>query len=76
VQYHIIDQRFAVDLDSARSGGMGKVYKAQDLREAGKQCAVKAIDLTRVGSPLHELAIQREIDALGKLKHPHIVPLL
>src|SRR5271156_5356593 len=55
---------------------MGKVYQAQDLRVAGRLCALKVIDSARVGSPLHELALQREIDSLGKLKHQHIVPLL
>jgi serine/threonine protein kinase len=76
VQFHLVDQRFAVNLDSARSGGMGKVYQAQDLHAAGGLCALKVINSASVGSPLHELALQREIDSLGKLKHQHIVPLL
>jgi serine/threonine protein kinase len=72
VAFRVVDERFAVDLSSARAGGMGKVYQARDL-QTGKLCAVKVLDNLRRGSALHELAMQRELDALKDLSYQHIV---
>jgi serine/threonine protein kinase len=75
VSFRIVDERFAVDLSSAREGGMGKVFRARDLR-SGDLCALKVLDISRRGSALHELALQRELEALGSLTYRHIVPLI
>ena len=55
---------------------MGSVFQAQDLHNPGKQCAIKVIDPAHLGSPVHALAIQREVDSLSRLRHTNIVPLL
>jgi serine/threonine protein kinase len=54
-------------------GGMGAVYRAQDLRDGGKTCAVKMLrsELT------HDARVRRrfvdEAKSLLRLKHPNIV---
>ena len=75
VGFKLLDDKFAVDLDSARGGGMGKVYKATAL-QAGKPCAIKVIDPTHAGWQLHQMALEREIESLSKLYHANIVPIL
>lgn len=71
----LVEDRFALQLGSAREGGMGKVFKVRDIN-TGKSCALKVMDGARRESPLYELAMQRELDALHSLSYPHIVSLV
>ena len=54
-------------------GGMGTVYRAQDLRDGGRTCAVKMLrsELT------HDVRVRRrfvdEAKSLLRLDHPNIV---
>ena len=56
-------------------GGMGTVYEAVDERSSGT-VAVKVLppELARQRSFLNRFA--HELEALGKLSHPHVVPIL
>ncbi|HEY7348033.1 MAG TPA: serine/threonine-protein kinase [Ktedonobacterales bacterium] len=56
------------------TGGMGAVYRAQDLRLA-RAVAIKVIDASK-GNGLHFAArFQREARLLAHLDHPNILPL-
>jgi WD40 repeat protein/serine/threonine protein kinase len=51
-------------------GGMGVVYRACQL-SLGRQVALKV--LLRAGDPRAEVRFAREIRALGRVEHPHVV---
>lgn len=70
-----IGDRFVLQQDPARQGGMGKVFKALDVTN-GATCGIKTLGTTVQVSPLHELAISRELEALESLRHPNIVSLV
>lgn len=57
-------------------GGMGAVYKAEDLRLAGRLCAVKEIllDLSAPSDELGQMQDQfyREASVLARLDHPNL----
>ncbi len=56
-------------------GGMGIVYLAEQVSVPGRRVAVK---LLRRGSlsPLARQRFAREVEVIGRLDHPHIVPIL
>lgn len=71
----ILDDRFVLQHNSARQGGMGKVFKALDVTN-GATCGIKTLGTTTQISPLHELAMTRDLEALESLRHPNIVSLI
>lgn len=56
------------------SGGSGRVFAGTD--GDGKKVAVKVVDLTRLGEADGRDRLAREVDVLGRLSHPALVPLL
>jgi serine/threonine-protein kinase len=56
------------------SGGMGAVYRAQDMR-LGRAVAIKVIDVSKGDGPRFAARFQREAQALARLDHPNILPL-
>jgi serine/threonine protein kinase len=56
------------------TGGMGAVYRGQDLR-LGRAVAVKVIDVSRGNGPRFAARFQREARVLAHLDHRNIVPL-
>lgn len=56
-------------------GGMGRVYKAEH-RLMGRSVAIKTLDRRWVGDPTMRVRFEREIRALAKLAHPHVVTAL
>lgn len=55
-------------------GGMGAVYRAQDVR-LGRAVAIKVIDVSKGNGPRFASRFQREARLLARLDHPHILPL-
>ena len=55
-------------------GGMGAVYRAEDLRLEGRQCAVKEVQLeTEAGFAAQSREqFQREASVLARLDHPNL----
>jgi hypothetical protein len=53
-------------------GGMSTVYHATDI-ETGKLVAVKVLDSNQLQNILRVARFRREVNALMRLKHPHIV---
>ncbi|HWS85090.1 MAG TPA: protein kinase [Ktedonobacteraceae bacterium] len=62
-------------------GGMGDVYRAQDTRNIYRQVAIKVVRSKVESFPNPDAAkeaarlFQREMKAITKLDHPHILPL-
>jgi serine/threonine protein kinase len=56
------------------TGGMGAVYRAQDMR-LGRAVAIKIIDVSKGDGPRFAARFQREAQALARLDHPNILPL-
>lgn len=60
-------------LDLVGQGGMGAVYKAEDLRLTGRFCALKEVIPTLSGSKAYQeqaqIAFQREASTLARLDH-------
>src|SRR5262245_35373826 len=59
-------------LQKLGEGGMGAVYKAQHTR-LDKTVAIKVLSQAFVQHPGAVARFQREMKAVGKLEHPHIV---
>jgi serine/threonine protein kinase len=59
-------------LELVGEGGMGRVYKAHDLL-MNRTVAVKLISARRLGSAGAGDRFRREMQALARLDHPHIV---
>ncbi|MBK7449141.1 MAG: protein kinase [Anaerolineales bacterium] len=66
----VINQRYQLDEEIGR-GGMGIVYRAQDL-QVQRVVALKIINLN-TANDLSLGQFKREMDILSKLDHPHIV---
>lgn len=58
-------------VDSIGSGGMGAVWRAEDLQE-GHDVALKIIAVGE-GHPVREAAFRREARVATRLSHPHVV---
>jgi serine/threonine protein kinase len=56
-------------------GGMGAVYLARHP-VLGTSVALKTLDAGRSASDAQKRRFQREVDALAKLEHPHVVRVL
>ncbi|MFZ5916095.1 MAG: serine/threonine-protein kinase [Chloroflexota bacterium] len=58
------------------AGGMGAVYRAEDLRLEGRQCAIKEISLelepTESARAQAQAQFQREASILARLDHPNL----
>lgn len=62
-------------LDVIGSGGMGVVYRAQEL-STGRQVAVKTLPPDMVDSEARRKRFDREIQAATRLSHPNIVSVV
>jgi eukaryotic-like serine/threonine-protein kinase len=67
----IIDGRYRIDAAIGR-GGMGAVFRAQDLR-LGRDVAVKVVRTDLVAQPDARTRFEREAQIVAKLQHPAIV---
>jgi serine/threonine-protein kinase len=65
--YHILDR--------IGQGGMGTVYRALD-RKAGREVAIKFISPAIAQQEVFLNRFRREVKAVARLHHPHIVPVL
>ena len=61
-------------LDEIARGGHGVVYRAQDAR--GQPVALKLLLAHRAQNPQARTRFQAEVNALARLHHPHVVPIL
>jgi serine/threonine-protein kinase len=61
-------------LDEVARGGMARVYRAEDL-EGGGEVAVKVVR-PELAAALGTGRFLREIEILGRLRHPNILPML
>jgi len=65
--YHVLDQ--------IGQGGMSSVFRAVDLRDE-RVVAVKVLSPYIANEPRFRARFEREIKLLGRLQHPHIMPIL
>jgi len=61
-------------LGEVARGGHGVVYRAQD--DAGQQVALKLLLAHRAQNQQARQRFQAEVNALTRLRHPHVVPIL
>ncbi len=57
-------------------GGMAEVYYARHLDDESQEVAIKAIRADLAEDPIITRRFRREVRALSRLSHPHILPLL
>ena len=71
----VLRERYKI-IESVKSGGMGAVYEAQDLRLEGRRCAIKEILLSSgMDNSAHAEAqeqFHREASILARLDHPNL----
>ena len=70
----LVAERYAL-VNRLGVGGMGEVWRGED-RVAGGIVAVKVLRPPISGAPAAELRFQREIQAMARLNHPRIVPII
>ena len=70
----VIAKRYVL-LDRVGEGGMGEVWRAHD-QVTQTAVALKMLRPSIAGAPAAEIRFQREIQAMARLVHPHIVPIL
>jgi tRNA A-37 threonylcarbamoyl transferase component Bud32 len=63
-------------IERVGSGGMAEVYRARQLSAFGREVAVKVIRQGFSEDPLFRQRFLREAQAIAKLSHPHILPLI
>ncbi|MCA9540741.1 MAG: serine/threonine-protein kinase PknK [Myxococcales bacterium] len=66
--------RYAL-LNQLGVGGMGEVWRAHD-RLTNQTVALKVLRPSIAGAPAAELRFQREIQAMVRLNHPRVVPII
>jgi serine/threonine protein kinase len=71
----ILDDRYAIDLGSKRSGGMAEVFKARDMKD-NRDVAIKYYGLDPSNNRETIEAFSRESRNLQALDHPNIVKVL
>ena len=74
-QKNLVVARRYLLLDRIGAGGMGEVWRALD-QVTLDEVAVKVLLPTIAGAPMAELRFQREIEAMSRLDHPRIVPVI
>jgi serine/threonine-protein kinase len=71
----ILRERYKI-LDLVGQGGMGAIYKAEDLRLEGRFCAIKEVIPNPSASKAHQeqsqSAFQREANILARLDHTNL----
>ncbi|MBN1934638.1 MAG: serine/threonine protein kinase [Anaerolineae bacterium] len=71
----VLRSRYKI-LEFISQGGMGAIYKAEDLRLEGRMCAVKEmwIDVNTTGEDTHQVQTQfhREASTLARLDHANL----
>ncbi len=70
----LVAERYAL-IDRLGVGGMGEVWRAED-QVAGGVVAVKVLRPPISGAPAAELRFQREVQAMARLNHPRVVPII
>ncbi|HEY7122861.1 MAG TPA: protein kinase [Ktedonobacterales bacterium] len=63
-------------IERVGSGGMAEVYRAKQLSAFGREVAVKVIRRGFSEDPLFRQRFLREAQAIARLSHPHILPLI
>lgn len=63
-------------IERVGSGGMAEVYRAKQLSAFGREVAVKVIRRGFSEDPHFRQRFLREAQAIAKLSHPHILPLI
>lgn len=70
----VVGNRYVL-LNRLGVGGMGEVWRAHD-QLTGETVAVKVLLPSIAGAPAAELRFQREIEAVARLSHPCIIPVI
>ena len=74
-QVNLVVARRYVLMDRLGVGGMGEVWRAHDL-VTQSLVALKILLASIAGSTAAEVRFQREIEAMARLDHPSIVPVI
>jgi serine/threonine protein kinase len=71
----VLRRRYKI-LDTVGHGGMGSIYRAEDLRLQGRLCALKEVQPDPSGDPTAQAQAQaqfyREASVLARLDHPSL----
>lgn len=71
----VLRDRYRI-LEAAGQGGMGSIYRAEDLRLSGRYCAIKEIQIDPTSSPAQQEQAReqfhREASVLARLDHPNL----
>jgi len=71
----ILRERYKI-IESVKSGGMGAVYEAEDVRLEGRRCAIKEIlldpGMDEIARAEAEQQFHREASILARLDHPNL----
>lgn len=71
----LLNGRYALS-PNPRTGGMARVFKANDLLRSNAQVAVKIFNQERIERTILDEVFNRETSALKELQHPGIVEML
>ncbi len=74
-QKNLVVARRYMLMDRLGVGGMGEVWRALD-KVTQDPVAIKVLLAQIAGTPAAELRFQREIEAMSRLDHPRIVPVI
>jgi formylglycine-generating enzyme required for sulfatase activity len=55
------------------AGSFGVVWEAEDTHDRGRRVAVKLVEPSKLDQPGFRASLEREVDLLMRLQHPHIV---
>jgi len=71
----VLRERYKI-IESVKSGGMGAVYEAEDLRLEGRRCAIKEIlldpSMDETARAQAQEQFHREASILARLDHPNL----